>query len=110
MSEPKKVIDIEKSSLLSLKAELLRLKCQTKELKTVEQHKPRKAEKIKKDSKTEAVNYVEVDDSSELERSKRMLEVKSKYYDRMTKSKVNSSLVLFKDKAEKESRYDESSD
>lgn len=116
MSENKKIIEIEKSSLLSLKAEVLKLKKQSEELKNRE-HKPTKISKSKNNSSSvNNLNHnknqkiIEVDDSSELERSKRILEKKAKYYERMSQSKINSTLVLFKNKAENEKIEDDDED
>lgn len=114
MNESSKIIDIEKSSLIKLKAELLKLKKQTEELKNREQ-KPSKV-KINKINEKKCENnnsgakIIEIEDSSELDRSKRILEAKAKYYERMSKSKINSTLVLFKDKAENEINQDTDDD
>jgi hypothetical protein len=107
MSDPKKVIDIDKSSLVTLKAELYRLK-KSEELKTRD-HNPVKKINSSKINSAPVNNgkVIEVDDSIELARSKRILEQKAKYYERMSKNKVNSTLILFENKKDDDIRRDE---
>lgn len=107
MSDLKKVIEIDKSSLVTLKAEVFRLK-KSEELKTRDHNPVKKinSSKIISSSSTPVNNLkaIEVDDSIELARSKRILEQKAKYYERMSKNKVNSTLVLFENKKDEDIR------
>lgn len=114
MNDPTKRIDVEKSSLLSLKAELLR---KQEEVLKNKRSVPSfvKSGKIKETAtvtKTEGAKVIQHEDSALLARSKKILEAKAKYYDKMTKSKggMNSddhSLVLFNKKTQIEKRNDE---
>lgn len=100
MSDSKKVIEIDKSSLVTLKAEVFRLKKKSEEIKQNDHNPVKKINKPKAISSAAVHNLkaIEVDDSAELARSKRILEQKAKYYERMSKNKVNSTLVLFENK------------
>ncbi|XP_070493336.1 coiled-coil domain-containing protein 174 isoform X2 [Chironomus tepperi] len=104
MSDSKKVIEIDKSSLVTLKAEVFRLK-KSEESKT-RNHNPTKKINSSKaiSSPVNNLKAIEVDDSIELARSKRILEQKAKYYERMSKNKVNSTLVLFENKKDDDIR------
>lgn len=110
MNDPTKRIDVEKSSLLSLKAELLRKQEEVlKNKKSVPAFV--KNPKVKNHvSKVEAkdatgAKSIEYEDSSLISKSRKILEAKAKYYDQMMKSKggLNSddhSLVLFNKKTQ----------
>ncbi|KAL7032453.1 hypothetical protein ACKWTF_007322 [Chironomus riparius] len=105
MSDPKKVIEMDKSTIVTLRAELYRLK-KSEELK-IRDHNPIKKinnTKIISSSPVNNLKTIEVDDSIELARSKRILEQKAKYYERMSKNKVNSTLVLFENKKDDDIR------
>lgn len=111
MNDPTRRIDVEKSSLLSLKAELLRK--QEEVLKNKNKSVPEfvKTKKLKDPSKTKIVEkgsgatVAECEDSTLFNKSRRILEAKAKYYEKMTKSKGgmnvdNHSLVQFNRKAQ----------
>lgn len=118
MNDPTKRIDVEKSSLLSLKAELLRKQEEVlKNKKSVPSIVKTSSNKIGKDLSRKYIKsnknisgaagaiVDECEDSSLISKSSRILEAKAKYYDRMMKSKgaLNSddnSLVLFNKKAQ----------
>lgn len=108
MSDSKKVIEIDKSSLVTLKAELYRLK-KSEELKTRDHNPVKKinTSKIISSPVNNNTKVIEVDDSIELARSKRILEQKAKYYERMSKNKVNTTLILFENKKDDDIRRDE---
>lgn len=121
MNDPTKRIDVEKSSLLSLKAELLRKQEEVlKNKKTVPAFiknpkvKTKTASSSKVESKDAAgAKSIEYENSGLISKSRRILEAKAKYYDQMMKSKggLNSddhSLVLFNKKTQYEK--DESDD
>ena len=106
MSDSKKVIEVDKSSLVTLKAEVFRLK-KSEESKPREHNPIKKIKNTSKEISSSPVNNlkaIEVDDSIELARSKRILEQKAKYYERMSKNKVNSTLVLFENKKDDDIR------
>lgn len=126
MNDPNKKIEIDKSSLLSLKAELLRKQEEVSRAKTstsiddfVPKRVPKAPESQSQSSKSskskpskhskssgdnsKAGQTVELEDSAELDRSKKILMAKSKYYDRMMASggSLNSDdncLVMFNQK------------
>ncbi|XP_053679828.1 coiled-coil domain-containing protein 174 [Anopheles nili] len=117
MNDPNRKIEIDKSSLLSLKAELLRKQEEVGRAKastSVENFVPKKATKSKEDGIEKRMEHgdkkkkirpivVELEDSAQLARSKQMLQAKAKYYERMVASggSLNSdenSLVMFNKK------------
>ncbi|XP_058451477.1 coiled-coil domain-containing protein 174 [Malaya genurostris] len=118
MNDPNRKIVIDKSSLLSLKAELLRKQEEVSRAKasnSIDDFVPKKVPKPEKSSgngakdsnKTNASEkdgkMVELEDSAALERSKRVLKAKARYYDRMVASggSLNSDencLVMFNHK------------
>jgi hypothetical protein len=114
MNDPTKRIDVEKSSLLSLKAELLRKQEEVlKNKKAVPAYVKQNNKKIKELASSQAgststgVKIEECEDSSLIARSRKILEAKAKYYDRMVQSKgsVNSDdncLVMFNRKSQME--------
>lgn len=122
MNDPSKRIDVSKSSLLSLKAELLRKKEEASKSNTnqsLNTFVPKKLTKISKNdnkkesSVKETKDLTESEDSALLLKSKKMLEAKCKFYDRMVTSggKLNSDencLVMF-NKKKQSSKYDERS-
>lgn len=124
MNDPSKRIDVSKSSLLSLKAELLRKKEEASKSSTnqsLNTFVPKKLTKIskndnKKDSTIkEKKDITETEDSLLLLKSKKMLEAKGKFYDRMVSSggKLNSDencLVMFNQKKQSSKYIDDSSD
>lgn len=123
MNDPSKRIDVSKSSLLSLKAELLRKKEEASKSSTnqsLNNFVPKKLTKISKnDNKTisskENKEFTETEDSMLLLKSKKMLEAKGKFYDRMVNSggKLNSDencLVMFNQKKQNSKYIDDSSD
>lgn len=120
MNDPTKRIDVEKSSLLSLKAELLRKQEEVlKNKKLVPDFVKNKktvstAAKPTESKHSTGIKTLEYEDSSLLSKSRKILEAKTKYYDQMMKSKggLNSddhSLVLFNRKAQIE-MYDSDDD
>ncbi|XP_058057390.1 coiled-coil domain-containing protein 174 [Anopheles bellator] len=117
MNDPDRKIEIDKSSLLSLKAELLRKQEEVSKAKAtstiddfVPKHAPKndknsseRSEQRKKHRNRDKPKITELEDSEQLARSKRMLATKAKYYDRMVASggALNSdenSLVMFNKK------------
>ncbi|XP_059619935.1 coiled-coil domain-containing protein 174 [Phlebotomus argentipes] len=114
MNDPNKKIDVNISSLLSLKAELLRKQQEVnvaKEQQSIATFVPKnfpKTEKAAKSSKTERqTETTEVEDSEMMNKSKRILEAKSKFYDKMSASGgfLNSDdncLVMFNKKRQDE--------
>ncbi|XP_054745507.1 coiled-coil domain-containing protein 174 [Anastrepha obliqua] len=134
MNDPNKAISVNLSSLLSLKAELLRKQAEVNKAKaaqTTNQQNEYTSKKLvhqtsnnisvgdtsisKRDKKIRAkevgklddVTVYEHEDSELLEKSKRVLEAKSKFYDRMTRTggQLNSDdncLVLFNRKHQDE--------
>lgn len=110
MNDPNRKIDIDKSSLLSLKAELLRKQeevSRAKAFNSIDDFVPKKVPKPEKpppssrtSTKHKDAQQIELEDSAELIRSKKILESKAKYYDRMVASggALNSDencLVMF---------------
>ena len=119
MNDPTKRIDVEKSSLLSLKAELLRKQeevLRNKKFVPAFVKPTSKKASVKSETKKDSgVKVVEVEDSSLISKSRKILEAKAKYYDRMVKNKggINSddnSLVLFNKKAQLQEQSDEEDD
>lgn len=118
MNDPTKVIEVEKSSLLSLKVEVLkkqeeirkRKELNAPQIKIGKGQKFKEAIKLNEEKKAEKAKVIEVDDSSDLAKSKRMLEAKAKYYERMTKQGTTtddpSSLVLFAQKKKEAEKKD----
>uniref|UniRef100_A0A6E8VEI1 CCDC174 alpha/beta GRSR domain-containing protein n=1 Tax=Anopheles coluzzii TaxID=1518534 RepID=A0A6E8VEI1_ANOCL len=117
MNDPNRKIEIDKSSLLSLKAELLRKQEEVGRAKastSIDDFVPKKVPKPEKDvsakrkerrEKKDSSQPVvtELEDSAQLARSKQMLVAKAKYYDRMVAAggSLNSdenSLVMFNKK------------
>uniref|UniRef100_A0A182MDD3 CCDC174 alpha/beta GRSR domain-containing protein n=1 Tax=Anopheles culicifacies TaxID=139723 RepID=A0A182MDD3_9DIPT len=119
MNDPNRKIEIDKSSLLSLKAELLRKQEEVGRAKastSIEDFVPRRVSKPEKDESSarkerrerkdkskEKTLAIELEDSAQLARSKQMLQAKAKYYDRMVAAggSLNSdenSLVMFNKK------------
>lgn len=118
MNDPTKRIEVEKSSLLSLKVEVLKKQEEIRKRKeeNPEIHKIAKKQKIfdkikgNESKKNENdVKTFEIEDSNELAKSKRMLEAKAKYYERMSKGQSSDnpcSLVLFSKKIQNEHKDD----
>lgn len=126
MNDPNKAISVNISSLLSLKAELQRKQHEVRMAKqssaSANKFRPSKthskSEKSAKSSKDG--NYVEIsrnddvkvyesEDFGQLDKSRRVLEAKSKYYDQMTRSggSLNSDdncLVMFNRKRQEQDR------
>lgn len=113
MNDPTKRIDVEKSSLLSLKAELLRKQEEVSRnkkvvpafVKTTNKKLHASVASSTSDLKSSSVKIIEYEDSNLIARSKKILEAKAKYYDQMMKNKggVNTddhSLVLFNKKSQ----------
>uniref|UniRef100_A0A182PRU3 CCDC174 alpha/beta GRSR domain-containing protein n=1 Tax=Anopheles epiroticus TaxID=199890 RepID=A0A182PRU3_9DIPT len=117
MNDPNRKIEIDKSSLLSLKAELLRKQEEVGKAKastSIDDFVPKKVPKAEKNASTARKErrekkdnskpiVTELEDSSQLARSKQMLKAKAKYYDRMLAAggSLNSdenSLVMFNKK------------
>lgn len=105
MNDPSRRIDVEKSSLLSLKVEVLRKQEEIRKRK--EENAPqirnignskkfKKVVKINEEKKAEKAKVFEVDDSSDLAKSRMMLEAKAKYYDRMTNEGKSDPTSLIK--------------
>ena len=104
MNDPAKRIQVEKSSLLSLKAELLRKQEEVlknkKEIPFVVKTKL-KSVKSGGESRASGVKILECEDSSLIANSQRILEAKARYYEKMVKSRENedkNSLVMFSKK------------
>ncbi|XP_053695069.1 coiled-coil domain-containing protein 174 [Sabethes cyaneus] len=111
MNDPNKKIDIDKSSLLSLKAELLRKQeevSRAKAFNSIDDFVPKRVPKLetadngseKKRAVQSAPVPLELEDSAALERSKKVLTAKARYYDKMVASggSLNSDencLVMF---------------
>ncbi|XP_036322754.1 coiled-coil domain-containing protein 174 [Rhagoletis pomonella] len=122
MNDPNKVINVNLSSLLSLKAELLRKQAEVNKAKAIQApnqqneyssknivqatsssasvSKRDKKERAKEVDKLEGATVYEHEDSELLEKSRRVLEAKSKFYERMSRTggQLNSDdncLVLF---------------
>ncbi|KAH8349084.1 hypothetical protein KR084_004920 [Drosophila pseudotakahashii] len=117
MNDPNKAISVNLSSLLSLKAELLRKQHEVRVAKASqssatnfrpnkssgngdkEESKDRGYKKVGGSSK-DGTKVYEAEDQAQLEKSRRVLEAKSKFYDRMTRNggTLNSDdncLVMF---------------
>lgn len=120
MNDPNKRIDVNISSLLSLKAELLRKQeevSRAKTKQTTEAFVPKKSGKSDKKDKPEEPSepkVIEYEDSALLDKSRKVLEAKSRFYDKMTAAggKLNSDdncLVLFNQKKQEDKPYVESS-
>ncbi|XP_011210315.2 coiled-coil domain-containing protein 174 [Bactrocera dorsalis] len=146
MNDPNKAINVNLSSLLSLKAELLRKQAEVSKAKTAQaqtqpseytakklqtfnnnnattedaqSNKKYKKSRTKEVESGEDVTVYEYEDTELVEKSKRVLEAKSKFYERMTRTggQLNSDdncLVLFNRKHQEEcknnnnaNRYDE---
>ncbi|XP_044757449.1 coiled-coil domain-containing protein 174 [Coccinella septempunctata] len=109
--------EISKSSLLSLKAEILR---KQEELKNKIYKKEKKKTPLTKNKGIEQRSEKDsVEDLEELEKSRKALEQKAKLYDKLSKSKIidddpasfqNRFLVRFKDKQENEEQAKEDSE
>ncbi|XP_055848396.1 coiled-coil domain-containing protein 174 [Episyrphus balteatus] len=121
MNDPNKKIDVNLSSLMSLKAELLRKQAEVSKVKATRSTTetiiiPNKAKTYKKDTITElekdkkdSPKVYEIEDTALLEKSRKVLEAKSKFYDKMTKmgGQLNSDdncLVLFNRKKQEDPR------
>lgn len=110
MNDPSKRIEVEKSSLLSLKVEVLkkqeeirkRKEASVPEIKIGNKQKFAAVSKTKnEEKKVEKAKIYEVDDSQEFDRSRKMLEAKSKYYEKMSSGNGNADpacLVMFSKK------------
>lgn len=117
MNDPTKRIDVEKSSLLSLKAELLRKQEEVLKNKKSVPAFVKQTKKFNAKLETKTVpngKIAEVEDSSMISKSRKILEAKAKYYDRMVKSKGTisdeNSLVMFNKKKDQPERNSESDD
>jgi hypothetical protein len=118
MNDPTKIIEVEKSSLLSLKVEVLKKQEEIRKRKeeNPEIHKIAKKQKLfekikgnESKKKKDDVKTFEVEDSNQLAKSKKMLEAKAKYYDRMSKDQSSDSpcsLVLFSKKIQEQRNDD----
>ncbi|XP_017067261.2 LOW QUALITY PROTEIN: coiled-coil domain-containing protein 174 [Drosophila eugracilis] len=114
MNDPNKAISVNLSSLLSLKAELLRKQHEVRLAKGIQSStadfKPTKSSSVKEKSNDRGYKKVgstdngakvyEAEDHAQLEKSRRVLEAKSKYYDKMSRNggSLNSDdncLVMF---------------
>ncbi|XP_076294790.1 coiled-coil domain-containing protein 174 [Lasioglossum baleicum] len=104
-----KKINVNFSSLVGLKAELLRKQLEVNEVKLKSEFnraipkvkkKPKKVKEKSKDENTEKVEYIE--DVNTHKKSKLMLEAKAKLYKRLKKSKNNNDnfLVDFRNKSD----------
>ncbi|EDV91146.1 coiled-coil domain-containing protein 174 [Drosophila grimshawi] len=127
MNDPNKAISVNLSSLLSLKAELQRKQHEVKLAKatktTANEFRPNKVDSDKEKSRSNGSkkkehNYKEIsrnedakvyetEDLGQLEKSRRVLEAKSKFYDRMSRSggALNSDdncLVMFNRKRQEQ--------
>ncbi|KAH8381806.1 hypothetical protein KR009_000313 [Drosophila setifemur] len=121
MNDPNKAISVNLSSLLSLKAELLRKQHEVKLAKATKPSasvfRPNKTNEDKERAKdlgykkvgknADGAKVYETDDPAQLDKSRRVLEAKSKFYDRMTRSggSLNSDdncLVMFNRKKQEE--------
>lgn len=106
MNDPTKRIDVEKSSLLSLKAELLRKQEEVlknkKEVPFVVKTKLKNSSKSTETStKQSGVKIIESEDSSLIAKSQKILEAKAKYYEKMVNARQGDehSLVIFNKKS-----------
>ncbi|KAH8265529.1 hypothetical protein KR038_010016 [Drosophila bunnanda] len=121
MNDPNKAISVNLSSLLSLKAELLRKQHEVRIAKaskaTANEFRPSRSSSGKEKSKDLGYKAVgksgddakvyEAEDHAQLDKSRRVLEAKSKFYDRMSRSggSLNSDdncLVMFNRKKQEE--------
>ncbi|KAH8381453.1 hypothetical protein KR093_004999 [Drosophila rubida] len=125
MNDPNKSISVNLSSLLSLKAELQRKQHEVKLAKAAKtsanEYKPNKTPNEREKStssrnkkqnyteigRTDEVKIYETEDYAQLEKSRRVLEAKSKFYDRMSRSggSLNSDdncLVMFNRKRQEQ--------
>lgn len=105
MNDPAKRIHVEKSSLLSLKAELLRKQEEVlknkKEIPFVVKTKLKNVKSESSSRSSSGVKIVECEDSSLIAKSQKILEAKAKYYEKMVKSREQedkNSLVMFSKK------------
>ncbi|XP_017113946.1 coiled-coil domain-containing protein 174 [Drosophila elegans] len=115
MNDPNKAISVNLSSLLSLKAELLRKQHEVRLAKATKasatEFRPSKSSSDNKDKSTDrgykkvessndGTKVYEAEDQAQLDKSRRVLEAKSKFYDRMSRSGGNlnsddNCLVMF---------------
>ncbi|XP_017036705.1 coiled-coil domain-containing protein 174 [Drosophila kikkawai] len=121
MNDPNKAISVNLSSLLSLKAELLRKQHEVRLAKaskpSATEFRPNRESRDKEKSKDHGYKAVgksgddakvyEAEDHAQLDKSRRVLEAKSKFYDRMSRSggSLNSDdncLVMFNRKKQEE--------
>lgn len=118
MNGPSK-ITADYSSIVGLKAELLRKRLEAQELKNktptqnVPKHKPKVKETKPPKEKEKSSKIVEIEDINLLKKSKLMLEAKSKLYDKLKNSPRNKNdlfLVDFSNKSEKSETDSEISD
>ncbi|XP_030373640.1 coiled-coil domain-containing protein 174 [Scaptodrosophila lebanonensis] len=128
MNDPNKAISVNLSSLLSLKTELLRKQQEVKVAKATKtcatDFRPTKNSGAKSSSKKEQehrykevsrddnAKVYETEDAGQLEKSRRVLEAKSKFYDRMSRSggSLNSDdncLVMFNRKRQEEAQSED---
>ncbi|KAG5672700.1 hypothetical protein PVAND_002809 [Polypedilum vanderplanki] len=104
MSEEKKnKIEIDQSSLLSLKTELLRKKAEalsSNQQSTVTKFKIKhdKTKKIDTTKSEKDCKVYEHEDKNQMDKVKKTLEAKAKYYEKMQSSRQNTALILFKNK------------
>ncbi|KAH8414179.1 hypothetical protein KR222_011646 [Zaprionus bogoriensis] len=120
MNDPNKAISVNLSSLLSLKAELQRKQHEVKLAKatktTANEFKPSKVHSdweksksggTKEVTRNEDIKVYETEDYAQLDKSRRVLEAKSRFYDRMSRSggSLNSDdncLVMFNRKRQEQ--------
>lgn len=116
MNDLSKTIDIDKSSLISLKAELLRKKDEVKSKKQNDSiFVAKKIPKIPKETPTATAEpkkkeHEDPEENYMLKKSKEMLEKKSKFYEHMSKTATSENenyLVRFEEK-NRESRVESS--
>jgi hypothetical protein len=117
MNDLSKSINIDKSSLISLKAELLKKKEEAKQLKSTQNFIPKKLEKPAKEEKpapNKPTKEKDDPDDNLLAKSKEMLAKKSKFYEHMMKSASGSAaggddgyLVMFDQKKNEDLERDE---
>ncbi|XP_017040149.1 coiled-coil domain-containing protein 174 [Drosophila ficusphila] len=125
MNDPNKAISVNLSSLLSLKAELVRKQHEVKMAKATKasaaEFRPSKSsgDKEKSDDRGyknvaksgDGAKVYEAEDQAQLDKSRRVLEAKSKFYDRMSRSggSLNSDdncLVMFNRKKQEADQED----
>lgn len=117
MNDLSKTIEVDKSSLISLKAELLRKKDEAVNSKKQSIFAPKKIPKLKLEpppAQEQQISKKKDEDPEEnymLKRSREILERKSKFYEHMMKSNVQNDnyLVMF-DKKNREKESPESSE